>query len=262
MARACVFCRSTKHEITKEHVLASWLTQLYAGSGIGLAEIVRRDGAKISYPLKLFQQTVRKVCGKCNNGWMATLEGQVKSILGPMMHDNRQTKISLREQKLIATWAVKTAFMLDHLHPAESIVPASEYHRLYAAQQPPAGYLVWLAQRNTFYDSSGRELLAASRHQFVNFVNATDEAAAAAVREGASKGHVVFVITFAIGYAVFQVFGHNFPGSFEVAIPPINATQLVWPVQPDASWPPAVPIDHIGGFEGLHNAFNPPQAAG
>jgi hypothetical protein len=62
--------------------------------------------------LKNAHMTVRTVCRVCNNGWMSGLESKIIPILTQILDDQR---VSLDEvqQKDLALWVTKMAFLLD-----------------------------------------------------------------------------------------------------------------------------------------------------
>jgi len=254
-----VFCGSTTAKITREHLAPKWISDLFPDAGIGTSEILRRDGSMTTYNIEVFSQTVRAPCQGCNNGWMSVLEERVKRLLGPMIRHGQATKLRPPAQALIATWAIKTAFMYEYLHPAERVVPDSEYHRFYKIKQPPDDYRVWLAHRTIYTDHTGRELLMASREQHVTNLNATNEASKQEIEAWLASGGSVFRITFTIGRLVFQIFGHSLPGRFNVEVAPnVKVVQLIWPVNGNVTWPPPNPVEQIGGIDGLHAAFDQP----
>ena len=259
MPRVCVFC-GTPGSLTREHVIPDWISGLFSMREPGIGEIVRRDGTIVSYPLRIFQQKVSVVCRRCNNGWMSKLEAGVKPFLGPMIQRGEPTFLSSSRRLTLARWAVKTGFMLEQLHPVERVVPDGEYRRFYAAKAPPRGYVVWLAHRTAYIDHTNRVLLVGSRNQRIDHTNTARELAGEVERLFA-QGHVHFRITFTIGRAVFQVYGHNFPGSFQFTLPPAvqRVTQWIWIGDGDVVWPPPASVETIGGYSVLHDAFNKPQ---
>jgi hypothetical protein len=262
MPAACVFCGSTT-KITREHIVAEWIGDLFRHLGKGTAGIIQRDGTVTSYQTELFGQRVKVVCFDCNSGWMSRLEGRVKGKLGPILRHGQATRLSLGDQKLLATWAVKTAFMFEHLHPNERIIPDSEYGRFYSLQQPPPGYVVWMAHRRTLVDHTGRELLVASRHEGIHKIDVPPEFVQQ-VEKWMAEGRRAFIITFSIGRVVFQVFGHDVPGAFRVNMSNPRVNHWIWPVQGDVTWPPALSVEDIGGLFALHQAHNtrPPTDTG
>ena len=163
------------------------------------------------YPAMLGSQQVRVVYQDCNSTWMSRLEAGVKKMLGPMIKRGQATKLTLEYQRLLATWAVKTALIMEQIQIAEQGVPDSEYHRFYSIQEPPNGYEVWIAHRTLRSSgSTERALLAAARKTVVPIcttsLNATRE-----VQRTQLTGRKAFGVTFVIGRVAFQIFGHNAP---------------------------------------------------
>jgi len=60
------------------------------------------------------------VCRSCNNDWLATLENDVSPIVRPMLW-GEYVAIPPDQQSLIATWAMKTALLIDCV--TGSVVP-------------------------------------------------------------------------------------------------------------------------------------------
>ena len=58
--------------------------------------------------------TVKSVCGNCNNGWMRSLEGEAKHIL-ERMFDDKPISLDVNQQRIIATWITKMAFLFDSI---------------------------------------------------------------------------------------------------------------------------------------------------
>jgi hypothetical protein len=260
----CVFCGASP--TTAEHVIPLWIAPLFPqfAATVGTGEIIRADRSMQRFRIPLFGQTVNAVCATCNNGWMSGLEKGVAPFLGPMLVSAQKTRLRPSQQRLLATWAVKTAFMLQQIHPANQVIPSSEYERLYARKQPPRGYVIWLALRPiTDNVRSGREAFTQTRQERITSIAVTDDHSREMIAGELNAGAVFFRSTFAIGNVAFQVFGHNMQkGSlrigFNTSDPRIDVTRWIWPVQRREYWPPDQPISHIGGFDGLHNVFNPP----
>jgi hypothetical protein len=54
------------------------------------------------------------VCGKCNNGWMAELEGPTAQVLPALINGGRSPlELSPDESLLVSRWATKTALVLS-----------------------------------------------------------------------------------------------------------------------------------------------------
>jgi hypothetical protein len=60
--------------------------------------------------------TTGHVCHCCNTGWMCDLEGAAAPILKPMITGNPST-LSQAEQLTVATWATKTAMVIETATP-------------------------------------------------------------------------------------------------------------------------------------------------
>jgi len=188
---------------------------------------------------------------------MARLEGAMHPILGPMLLSAQTTPLDIPTQKTLATWVVKTAFMLQSMHTRDRIVPDSEYRRLYDDQQPPRGYGVWLAHRSILTDSTGRELLAASLEEPI-YRARVPKSRIADFEKTLNAGHIAFTITYSIGHVAFQVFGHNLPGHFQIAFGFENAMSWIWPARADLTWPARDNVESVGGLLAFHRAFQGP----
>jgi hypothetical protein len=259
MPKVCCFCRAAT-KLTKEHLYAQWINDLFAPAMVGLgqstAEIVLRDGTTSVFPIRYVEQTLRVVCGKCNSGWMSALEAGVQPFLGRMLLSPQQAvRLKPRQQQLLAAWAVKTAFVSEFLHPTERIVPDSEYDRFYSAREPMPGYRVWVGFRRDLFDAtSGRSALSLLRTESVPFVRVPTTLSEEF--KNASDGNAtVFRITFTIGHVVFVVFGHNYPGGFQIDSNLPRVVDEIWPVDRKITWPPPLSVEQIGGFRVLHDTF-------
>jgi hypothetical protein len=254
MANACVFCGTTTEKITKEHVFPDWISELFGREPGGTAEMVESDGSIQAFPAVPFQQQVRVVCKPCNEGWMADLESDVKGFLGPMLLERRKTTLAPSEQERLATWAVKTAMTIDHLHPKELVIPAVQLSEFHAAQTALPGQLVWIALREQIEDETERPLLGSVLKQSVGEFFLMPEVAQEA-EQWHKEGRNVYRITFTIGHVAFQVFGHNLPTGMRVEVPPGAPVRIINAASAPVQWPPADAIESIGGMRGLHDAF-------
>jgi len=254
MPRACVFCNSTTSKISGEHVIPEWVAGLFPEEEQMTYGIVQGDGSLKDFQARPFQQTVNVVCKPCNTGWMSRLEGAVNPKLGPMIQSARVTRLTPRTQKLLAAWAVKTALMLEHLHPAPRIIPESEYPRLYAEQQPPRGYLVFLSRWSPEIDAR-RKALVVSRTSRVNEFSVRSDATEEEIRETRKRAdlffsgtYTLFQVMFAIGHAAFAVIGHNAPMTLGFNVGPglQNVAQRIWPREHSVTWPPKTALGGAG----------------
>jgi len=256
----CVFCGASG--LTKEHIFAGWIAKLYPSENVGTGVIIAPDGATKTYAMPPFNQTVRVVCAGCNNGWMSELEEKAAPLLRRMIKAGQAKRMSAEDQQLAATWSVKTAFMLQCIHPADRVVPESEYRRFYDTKLPPVGLVVWLAARGGLRDHTGHELVVASREQAIDRINVEDPALEEKARREVAEGRRLYRLTFTVGRLVFQVFGHDFPAQFKIATPGQKQfRQWIWPLQEEITWPPPVMIEAIGGIDGFHASLQPPPSS-
>jgi hypothetical protein len=141
MPFACAFCGSTARPRGREHVFADWLNSIGLESGQveihtgWLNKVARR------WTTEGFTATVRAVCDDCNHGWLSQLEGTAKPVLTPLIL-GQSTDLSTDDQRLIATWVLKTALVAmlsssDDQRAQGYGVPAAEYHALYAGREHP-----------------------------------------------------------------------------------------------------------------------------
>ncbi len=99
-------------------------------------------GDGLAQPTRTFDLTV-PVCEECNNRWLSVLEADVAPVLRPMLHgqDRDMTPV---EQRLLATWAAKTAMTLNLLDPATAFIPLGYYRELRQQRRPLSSMVVWI----------------------------------------------------------------------------------------------------------------------
>lgn len=251
MARACVFCNASP--VTAEHVIPEWVSPLFSGYGTGSAQLRGADGSEHGFPAKFFDHKVKVVCGTCNSGWMSALERQVTNTLGPMFRYGRETKLLPEMQHLLATWAIKTAYMLQYIHPRTRVVPDSEYASLYANRQPGRANAVWMGYRDDLRDETGLLALLKSRGEIITRLNSAVEIEA--LRRHSYTGHRAYRITFTIGHVFFAIVGHNFPTLIEMGALNEKVLHQIWRVDKAINWPPPLSIEAVGGFESVHEGL-------
>ena len=122
--RRCVFCNNAAG--SREHALPDWLARamdlqdepaqpglITALKGIEPQGNPRATGKLIT----------KEVCGVCNNGWMAELEGRIVPLLGPLVTPGfdeftREALQPLEENlTLLMHWLMKTAVTLSRVAP-------------------------------------------------------------------------------------------------------------------------------------------------
>lgn len=253
MPRACVFCGRTP--VTSEHVIPKWIGDLFPGRGPGTAQIIRSGGEIISFPTEFFAQKVNAVCAVCNNEWMSDVEGLAKPSLSNMIRHQGQIKLRPPTSKKLATWAVKTALMLQYINPGERTVPDSEYASLYTLKQPSISNIVLVGYRSDLRDRTGVPAIVKSSQQVITRFNADSDPE---LFEWAARGRRAYRSLFAIGHVVFAFIGHDFPGGIRFGHSRTDVLKALWPIQGRTYWPPPVPIGDVGGFEAVFEGLGGP----
>ena len=260
---SCVFCGKNNVKMTDEHVFGDWISRYFIKElGVelkGVAEIVDADGRVTQFPTTPFQQKVKIVCKPCNEGWMSTLEASVIDLLKPMMI-GKSVMLRNNAKKRLAFWCAKTAFVLDHLHPHNRVVPDSHFHELFDRQRALNSQVILVAYRSVTKEAPGQLLASALKQPVVNIQIPTDSfpSIAEEVQKHVADGRLMYKITFAIGNFVALVFGHDLPMSMNVNSPrPI--ARHIWPINQRFRWSSELSIDQIGGLPAFHAAFGPSQ---
>ena len=89
--------------------------------------------------------TVGVVCESCNNGWMSDLESGAKPYLETMLR-GRGRELHEAGLRTLATWALKTSMMVEHMHGAKRhIIPGEEYAHLFEHGEPSEHVRIWMA---------------------------------------------------------------------------------------------------------------------
>lgn len=252
MTRSCVFCGSEERPLTREHVFPAWIGREFFSDGTGTSVLINADGQTRSFPAQPFTQTLKIACNQCNNGWMSRLEVKVRPLLVEMMVGHT-VRLRPPQQHILASWAVKTSLVLDHLHPSARVVPDSEYRELYQNKEPNPQHFVWLGVRSVPPGPRGQTVLIVRKQQIVNFQAESDLVNVA--RTLAAEGRKLYRITFGLGALVVAVFSHDFPFDMSVTMPERPVIKQIWPVTRRFKWPSTPLVDTIGGVEGLHESF-------
>lgn len=100
-----------------------------------------------------FRQTVKDVCGDCNNGWMSQLEVVAQRVLASVIL-GEPGQIATTDAAAIAMWTQKTALTAMLVAPQQERdagygLPASEYRELWTlrdAMRPLAASQFWLGR--------------------------------------------------------------------------------------------------------------------
>lgn len=209
--------------MTKEHVWAKSLTNLFDGHGVVRHEYEHPD-RRIETTVKranTFALVSRKFCGACNSGWMREVDDAARPLLAAFAKDQPVT-LGRREQEQLAFWTTKTLLALLTVEPEEfRFAPAERYREVHETRAPLTGSQVWLGA-NHHGD------LAWGRSHSLTFASMPDQ------KEG-------FGASLSFGYAVMHVIYH---GSSEwllrLRYDAHRSLKQIWPIQREVEWPPAL----------------------
>lgn len=218
---ACPFCDSLD-DLTREHVWPDWYSrELQTRGAILTGDIIVDNRIEVTVP----------VCGDCNNKWMSVLEGDAKQLLlsiADAATGSRPTlKVSAAEQARLATWAVKTAYLIDAYQAP--VVPRGFLHEFALQRVPNAWTVVWIGGYTP-------DVALRADKRALDFPTTAGEPT--------NNSPNAFAITFTILNVLFQVVGHFNGGTWSLRD---NRRQYsgalfqIWPnAVPDLSWPPSL----------------------
>jgi hypothetical protein len=224
--------------VTAEHVWPQWIAKYLPDTKLPHLVVVEQEGQDSAVELRgdrpPFTTEVKCVCKPCNEGWMHELETTAKPILAPLIqgkpaiwHEWRQT--------IAATWAFKTAIMIEQAQSEMRAIPAEIYPLFRRYLTPPPFAQVWTGiyagEYPHFYGRGPMRLVL------------TTPEGVAVPNDLAAYGACLQV-----GALVFRLFGHLIKDG------PVNAPRGVIarclvpirPVVPRAEWPPELAVDDNG----------------
>jgi hypothetical protein len=182
------------------------------------------------------------VCEGCNGRW-SNVEQKVAKWIGKSMRTpSTPFRLDPHQRQVTATWAVKTALMLElalSKHRQRSFAPVSQLNWLYNHSRypvPPPGCRVWLF---------GTEVSVAPFYPTTT---------SATVLDHGPDVPDAYLATFTAGCVGFQVFGPDVVESPPVIDPPAQfqaKMKRIWPAEGSYRWPPA---EHFMAKELFHVA--------
>lgn len=178
------------------------------------------ESSRIARP---FDETTRMVCAACNNGWMARLENQTKSLFDAMEGTEPLT-LEERAQQTLSAWALKTAIVFDHAQgiPWQPTEMADERQHIAETSAPSENVLVWLA--SCFDAPPAQARLWGTRAALTTTSAKTLEAS-------------VLGATFSLGQVCLQVLYSTIPSMLEAfALQQRPAITLIWPYRDPFDW--------------------------
>jgi hypothetical protein len=243
----CIFCQ--REGTSREHAWPKWLL-----SSIGSCDPLSRTEALLgpkspSVTWTGPEVTVNCVCSDCNNGWMSNLEGQVKPIVGSLLHD-LALSLDSKQQSVLSLWSVKTAMVFEGTNRSRDWFYSGEERQLLASSGIiPACTTAWIGRH-----AQSNILCGEARQLHEN------------ISRNANPLAVGHAVTFVIRRLVIQVLTLRLKPECESAAeirldlspgPWDSLLSLIWP--PEATvvkWPPVTSFDNSGiTFEQLSGRF-------
>ncbi len=232
----CLFCLS-KRKLTDEDVISRAVRRLLPR--VTSVQAVA-GGTLVGKPSNVLHVVLKNaVCTRCNNRWMSGLENAFVRTLGTQLSSPAKKTLDPSQQERVARWAAKTALLMTlwtgEQRPkgaADHYVPDAHLRWLPTHATPPPGTRVWMGILN---DPNERIV----HHQ----------SAWLAVEP---TKPVAYLVTFSLGYLLFQVFGtlpvddRGGGTTLPILDPPApfdRALTNIWPGNgQDAVWPTAMAI--------------------
>ncbi len=240
----CAFCNRNDSTRSPEDIFAKWIGKYFGADWqrFNLDTGASRGASKNKPGL-----VTKKVCARCNHGWMSSLERAVEPIIAPMF-DGHTVTLTDADQTLIVRWFIKTmmAYDVNAKRTRDCYFTSGERMALAVSLTVPIDTMIFLAR---YVGDPGVNLVVREEHyQEIDHAVRKDSHSLPRVRS--------YVATVAIKQLVLQVFSFRRTPEFDrlfggFEIPDWRqASVQIWPIVQDmASWPP--PLALVG--EGLTN---------
>jgi hypothetical protein len=210
----CVFCERPAGSV--EYLWPEWLCRYFTETIFAPSHST--NDAVVARMRQEVDQTIDRICSSCLYGWMQRLDDDVIAFLPPMIRGDR-TRLSPRQQAVLARWAAKTATVMDCVSTGAVSSPrAAGMHLPHSGVT--AGTQVLLGR----YDGEAR-VLSHDRDQFCRRIGGTERR--------------VPQSTFVIGKVFLQVFADPWRDSppepvddsadLLVALVPVHHRKVDWP---------------------------------
>jgi hypothetical protein len=234
----CIFCG--RPGLSKEHIWPAWTHKIIPRESKGKNV---RVAAKVNFPNPKLVVTemrderqgsvntlqIRVVCRThCNNGWMSTLEKQVKPILTPLIL-GQPVILGEHEQKILATWIAKTTMVFEFArHRIDvSSSPVQRQHVM-KNKEPPHGWNIWIGHYR------GEKWKTAAIRKSAALEVVRGEPAISKT----SNARNTQSVTFGIGELIVNLVATSIPFlTFEIPPDFEPFTPQIWPFKESFGWP-------------------------
>lgn len=150
--KVCIFCDTAiASKGSNEHIFPRWLLDYLRIREEDISPThTNAQGQVLSTRRHKLENLVEgRVCLKCNNGWMSSLEGEIKPLLVSLMETEKEVvQLKPDERLKVARWAFKTAITLNSASNFHKNVPPSHFPYLYRVQDSLPPSVVVVAQQH------------------------------------------------------------------------------------------------------------------
>jgi len=167
------------------------------------------------------------------------METNASKVMAPMLRANINGPVKLRyaEQAYIASWAAKTAYVLQQLHPADDLIPTSDYRDFHRKQQPSSNVFVTIGARHIAGSSKGANVFE-YKARFIG-------------EKSRGIHHAHFVVgAIYFGIATFVGRERRYPTGLNDEVD--RGVKVIWPLTREVLWP-CPSISDVGGLDGMFN---------
>jgi hypothetical protein len=217
-------------KISREHVFGDWLSEIFPKSataththGIIDWPVSGPAGATPTINIGGGQghsgtKKVKVVCATCNETWLSTrIENAAKPILIPLIA-GRTSELSIADQRVLATWAVKTVMTAEYVNKRPPAILQSERTWLKDNLSPPAG---WFVSATPYTGTEWREL---------GIFQHSGRLAVPSIVEGIETEHHVGLTFFGMGHLFLLVRYSSWPRLWEMFnVDGVADTLRIWP---------------------------------
>ena len=236
----CIFCRGST--LTREHVIPDWIQEIipkkpqqaHLFTTVSKAPLAPRTRLKTSrlrqgHPIS---RKVRVVCKDCNNGWLSTLENELKPLIKTLVLGEAIT-LTPWGQRRLATWAAKTSMTAEFIHPKSAAVTFEEREYLRLSREPMKTFNVWTGHYR------GSRYTAALHHHSVLLLSGTPTSAETLMPPN-TQATIIGLGGLFLQISSSSLAGVKFNLKNETASPSTNKLRRIWPpAVADLQWPPA-----------------------
>lgn len=149
--RGCIFCKNNAN--SKEHFWSEWMHRHFEkpsdakyNSPFITYSPIRGENISNSKdrPGHVSTLKIRRVCTRCNNGWMNLIEGKARPFLEPAMQ-GMPVILSPENAIAVAQWVAMKCMVLEHARDNNDVTPRVDIVALKETGAIPPFYRIYVA---------------------------------------------------------------------------------------------------------------------